>query len=200
MLNNETEIYQSLKGMIDSYSSISNESFVGIQNCSKIREIRKNTIFTAAGKIPQSFGYIHSGLMRAYITDEKGNEYNKIFFPERTFPGSMVALLNQSESFFSIETLELTTVVEIDQKAYRRLLFEKEDLKTFHIIYLERNWVIEKEKREVSLIQESATERYIHFCKENPLLKNRIQDYHIASHLGITPTQLSRIKKTLKNG
>ncbi len=46
----------------------------------------------------------------------------------------------------------------------------------------------------MSLIATDATERYALFQKEFPELENHIAQYHIASYLGITPTQLSRIR------
>lgn len=196
-MKSDFEIYSSLRKTINSYSPVTEETFNGIVKNSKIRNLEKGNTFTYIGRIPATFGYVYRGLLRAFITDENGTEYNKIFFHENTFPGSMVALLTHTESDFAIMALEQTTIIEINQKAYRQLLFEKDDLKTFHIIYLERNWVIEKEKREVSLVQETATERYLKFCRKYPKLTKRIPDYHIASHIGVTPTQLSRVKKSL---
>jgi len=51
-----------------------------------------------------------------------------------------------------------------------------------------------KEKREIELVTLDATERYIIFQSEHPNLENLIPQYHIASYLGVTPTQLSRIR------
>jgi len=41
----------------------------------------------------------------------------------------------------------------------------------------------------------NATERFKKLKKEKPTIENLIKQYHIASYLNITPTQLSRIKK-----
>ena len=72
------------------------------------------------------------------------------------------------------------------------------DLKDFYIAYLEQNWVIEKECIEVALILEDATQRYLKYLEKYPNIEKRVAQHHIASHLGITPTQLSRIRKNLK--
>jgi hypothetical protein len=53
---------------------------------------------------------------------------------------------------------------------------------------------VRKEKREIELVTLEAKERYAIFQKEHPKLEQRIPQYHIASYLGITPTQLSRIR------
>ena len=50
------------------------------------------------------------------------------------------------------------------------------------------------EKREVEIVLLEANKRYAIFKKEYPQLEQLIPQYHIASYLGITPTQLSRIR------
>jgi hypothetical protein len=86
-------------------------------------------------------------------------------------------------------------LIEIDFLAYRRLLLEYDDLKLFQIYYLEKNWLLDKDEREISLVQLDASARYQQFMSDFPRLVERLPQYHIASHLGITPTQLSRIRK-----
>jgi CRP-like cAMP-binding protein len=151
----------------------------------------------SAGNIPQSYAYVYQGLIRCFACDENGKEYNKIFFDEGMFPGAMTALLTSSESMLSFETIEDTLIIEINFSAYRKLMIEKSDLKLFQIYYLEKNWLLAKDSREIEIVQDDATDRYLRFIDESPALVNRLAQYHIASHLGITPTQLSRIRKNL---
>jgi hypothetical protein len=53
---------------------------------------------------------------------------------------------------------------------------------------------VKKEKREIELVTLEVKERYAIFQKEHLNLEQLIPQYHIASYLGITPTQLSRIR------
>jgi hypothetical protein len=94
--------------------------------------------------------------------------------------------------------LEDCTLIYIDFEKYKELINKYNEFKTFYINYLEKNWVIVKEKNEISLILDDATRRYENFIKNNPNIENRVALHHIANHLGITPTQLSRIRKKLK--
>jgi CRP-like cAMP-binding protein len=190
--------FNSLKATIDSYSPLSVETWHALRKVCKWVNVSANDILYKSGDIPETFSYVHIGIVRAFICDEEGNEYNKRFFSEGAFPGAMVALLLSEPSTFTIEALEDSQLILINHKEYRKLLDNYLDLQRYHIQYLERNWLINQEKREVSLIQESATLRYQHFLAENPHLDKRIALFHIASHLGITPTQLSRIRKKLK--
>lgn len=53
------------------------------------------------------------------------------------------------------------------------------------------------EKKQLEMALMDATERYLIFKEEHPGLEDLIPQYHIASYLGISPTQLSRIRKNL---
>lgn len=86
-------------------------------------------------------------------------------------------------------------IVEIDFKGYRNILLTQTDLKLFHIHYLEKHWLLAKDAREVEIVQEDATQRYQRFMQDYASISKRLPQYLIASHLGITPTQLSRIRK-----
>lgn len=189
--------YEKLKVVIESYTPISNESYSILLNISRVRYVKKGDYLCHLGDVSKELIFVVDGLLRAYIIDVKGNEYNKNFFLENNFAGSMVSLLTKEPSCFEIEALEDSTLIMIDFEQFRKFLLEKDDLKLFQIYYLEKNWLIKKEAREVALVQKSATERYQEFIKEYPTLETRVAQYLIASHLGITPTQLSRIRKSL---
>ena len=159
--------------------------------------IKKNDYLCQISEVPTFFSYVSFGLLRAFILDEKGNEYNKNFFEEGSFPGSMVALLTNQPSNFAVQALENSQLIHIDFKKYRELLLKYDDLKLYQIHYLEAHWLIHKDAREVAIIQNDADERYEEFKENFPRLESRLPQYHIASHLGITPTQLSRIRKRI---
>ncbi|MCB9656437.1 MAG: Crp/Fnr family transcriptional regulator [Sandaracinaceae bacterium] len=164
--------------------------------CRPVR-LSKGAFYCAPGEEPKEFGYVLHGLLRGYVGDDHGAEYNKVFFDEGTFPGSMVALLRGLPSRVAIQALEPTRMISIDFTGYRALLRERPDLMWFQIRYLEENWLLAKEPREVALVQEDAASRYARFLRDAPRLAQRLPLYHVASHLGITPTQLSRLRRSL---
>lgn len=187
-----------LKLKIESYAPISVESWFLIESLIQFQELEKDEILLRNGQIAKNIHFVCKGALRAYVTDYDGNIYNKNIFLESDFAGSTVSYLLSAPSNFTLEALENTTLISIDYKKYRQLIDNNIDLKNFYIAYLENNWVIEKEKREVSLVMENATERYLKLLSKHPNIDQRIQQLHLASHLGITPTQLSRIRKELK--
>jgi CRP-like cAMP-binding protein len=190
--------FSELKLKFESYSSISNESWSLIESIIKFQELEKDEILLRNGQIAKNIHFVCKGALRAYVTDYEGNIYNKNIFLETDFAGSTVSYLLSTPSNFTIEAMEDTVIINLNYKKYRQFIENNIDLKNFYIAYLENNWVIEKEQREVSLVMENATERYLKLRSKYPNIDQRIQQLHLASHLGITPTQLSRIRKDLK--
>ncbi|MEH6535655.1 MAG: Crp/Fnr family transcriptional regulator [Psychroserpens sp.] len=187
-----------LKLKLESYAPISNESWALIESIITFQKLEKDEILLRNGQIARNIHFVCEGALRAYVTDYDGNIYTKNIFLETDFAGSTVSYLLGTPSNFTLEALENTTLISLDYKKYRHFIDNNIDLKNFYIAYLENNWVIEKEQREVSLVMENATERYLKLLSKHPNIDQRIQQLHLASHLGITPTQLSRIRKELK--
>ncbi|WP_308364908.1 MULTISPECIES: Crp/Fnr family transcriptional regulator [unclassified Microbulbifer] len=195
---NKTDLaFSALRNALSSYYPLSEETWSAFKAICKYREPQKSEILYLAGEVPATFSFVYSGLFRVFTVDNKGNEYNKNFFDEGKFPGAMTALLKSEPSEFTIEALEDSAIIEIHFQRFRQLLLERDDLKMFQIHYLERNWLLAKDAREVEIVQEDAAQRYRRFLREFPTLAGRLPQYHIASHLGITPTQLSRVRKNL---
>ncbi|WMN60732.1 hypothetical protein NI389_04800 [Pseudoalteromonas xiamenensis] len=114
------------------------------------------------------------------------------------FPGCMSALLQAAPTLLAIEALEDCVLVEIDFKLFRSALLTKPDLMIYQINYLETHWLLEKEQKEIEYLQFDAKQRYLAFLNTHKPIISRLTQYHIASYLGITPTQLSRVRKELK--
>jgi len=102
-------------------------------------------------------------------------------------------MLSNTPNIFTITALENTTVLEYDFLEFRKLALTHIDIAAFYIAYMELHWIIEKEPLEISLRYDTANKRYDDFLKKYPNLVKRLKKHHIASYLGITPTQLSRI-------
>ena len=193
------EAFTHLEQTLNKYAPLSPQALKRYFSACQYTHIAKGTTLYAIGEIPSSFAFIHKGLMCAYLIDEEGNEFNKNFFAEGRFPGSMSALLNNETSFLAIEALEDSEIIIIDFKQFRFELFADNELMAFHINYLEQHWLLEKEPKEIGYLQHEAKQRYLMFLDKYESILSRLPQYHIASYLGITPTQLSRIRKDLNN-
>ncbi|SDI97378.1 Crp/Fnr family transcriptional regulator [Chryseobacterium jejuense] len=179
---------------INSYYPLSEDTTSAMMAICSEEQYKKGDLLLESGSMARYYYFIQSGLIGYYTTDEEGNSIYKIFFEENSFVASTSAIIKNEPSDFNIIALEDCKVIKYPVKAYRELLEKHHDLALFHIRYLEKNWVVKKEPLEVSLKYETAKQRY-HLLLENESLHNRLKQNQIASYLGITPTQLSRIKK-----
>ncbi|SOD13006.1 Crp/Fnr family transcriptional regulator [Pedobacter xixiisoli] len=187
-----------LKTYLSSYSVISQTSFELIKSLIKFQQLSKNEILIVEGEIARNIYFLAIGAIRAYSSDADGHTYNKNLFLKNRMVGSMVSSLLQKPSTFTLQALDECTLLSINFSNFKQLINQNEDLKNYYIAYLEKDWVIAKEQREVSLVMDNAAIRYHKLQAEHPDIDQQISLHHIASHLGITPTQLSRIRKALK--
>jgi len=80
-----------------------------------------------------------------------------------------------------------------DYKALTQLYDKHTDLERLSRKIAEY-YFIEKEKKELEIILLDASQRYIIFQNDFPNLEQLIAQFHIASYLGVSATQLSRIR------
>lgn len=190
--------YEQFRNVCKQYYDFNDESFEELKNITFLKEVKKGEILLDNYSKAKYIYFICKGILRTYYLGENDEIYTKNLFSENYFSASKVSLLTKEDSYLNIEALEDCTLIFIDFEKYKKLIEKYNEFKTFYINYLEKNWVIIKEKNEISLILDDATTRYENFIKNNPNIENRIAKHHIANHLGITPTQLSRIRKKLK--
>ncbi|SHF96322.1 Crp/Fnr family transcriptional regulator [Chryseobacterium sp. OV279] len=181
---------------INSYYPLSAETVEALINICTEEKFSKNDLLQEAGTAARYYYFIKSGLVGYYTVDEQGDSVYKIFFEEKSFAASTAAVIKDKPSDFNIVALEDCSVIKYPAKAFRELINRYHDLALFQIHYLEKNWVVKKEPLEISLKHETAKRRYLQLL-QNKHLHDRLKQHHIASYLGITPTQLSRIKKEI---
>eukprot|EP01012_Entosiphon_sulcatum_P065858 TRINITY_DN94873_c0_g1_i1.p1 TRINITY_DN94873_c0_g1~~TRINITY_DN94873_c0_g1_i1.p1 ORF type:complete len:193 (-),score=25.46 TRINITY_DN94873_c0_g1_i1:148-726(-) len=183
---------------IRTYYNISAQAEFAFKNLLRFKKYSKNENFVSMGQQPKKIAFVVSGLFsQNYITDE-GNLVIKYFFPEQRLAASLSAMLAGKPSMFYITAIEETDVIEYDFFEFKKLFTQFPDLALFYINYTELHWIIEKEPLEVTFRTETAAKRYDDFLQKYPNLVKRLKKHHIASYLGITPTQLSRIFLTNK--
>ncbi|MBA4168448.1 MAG: Crp/Fnr family transcriptional regulator [Chitinophagaceae bacterium] len=183
---------------INTFEKLSAESVSAWEKIMTKRRIKKNEFFVKEGQITRTAAFVSTGLLSQYCVSENGDVITKRFFPKNYFVASMSALLTQSPSMFYIKAHENTSIIEYNFYDFRELAERHKDISSVYIKYLERHWVVEKEPFEISLRSDPAKKRYIEFLKAYPSLDSRLKQHEIASYLGITPTQLSRIRSEME--
>ncbi len=161
-------------------------------------ELKKNDYFAKDGEFSRKIAFITAGVMRAFFRDPSGNEYNKTFFTPFNFVAAYSSITSKQKNLINIQCLTDCTIQVADHGRITSLYNEYPKFERLARIFAEYKFAI-KEKREVELVTLEAKERYEIFRREYPDLEQIINQYHIASYLGITPTQLSRIRAKSKS-
>lgn len=187
------------KKAVQAYQNLSEEAMAAFLAIATPQTIQKGSIFLQQGQVPKSYAYIDRGLFSYFHTFENGDVIIKKFFSENSFIASTAALIQEKPSPFAIKALEETQILVYQNIDFRLLIKKFPEIAFFHINYLEKNWVVAKEPLEIDLKYENATIRYEQFQQEYKNIESRLKQHQIASYLGITPTQLSRIRKKIKN-
>jgi CRP-like cAMP-binding protein len=178
---------------IRSYYPISAQAELAWTRLLEQKTYKKGENFISEGDYPKKIAFVCQGLFSQYFTLDNGDVVTKYFFPENRLAASVSAMLTNTASIFTITAIEPTTVLIYDFSEFKKLFSGHPDIALFYIRYMEQHWIIEKEPLEISMRADTAKTRYDEFLQKYPELVKRLKKHHIASFLGVTPTQLSRI-------
>lgn len=156
-------------------------------------QLKKEEYLAIEGRVETKLAFINSGVLRAFFRGADGKEYNKTFFDAATFVGTYNSLITGNPNNINIQALTDCSLLTVDYKQLVGLYDKHPMLERMARIIAETIFVV-KEKREIELVTLDATQRYQIFKQEHPTLENLIPQYHIASYLGVSATQLSRIR------
>lgn len=163
---------------------------------SKFHEVSmsKGDVLAGKGEYSRKIAFVLQGVLRAYYSNDKGDEYNKTFFQESTFVGAYSSLITGEINKIDIDCLTDSVLLVAEYRDLVKLYDAYPGIERMARMLAER-FFVQKEKREIELVTLDAKQRYAIFQNEHPGLEQVIPQYHIASYLGVTPTQLSRIRR-----
>lgn len=194
MIDRERE-FEKFRTAIESVCPLQPGAWNDLSKLLTLKQYKKSEYLSKEGEMAYNAVYLLDGIVRVFYRNKDGAEYNKTFFIPGMFPTPLTALLTGAPNLINFQALSDCNTVELDFNKFKELFKKYPSLNSFMRMVLEFEW-IKKERHDIQMVTNSAAENYQIFLKEYPGLEQLIPQYHIASYLGITPIQLSRIRST----
>ncbi len=184
----------SFQKYINTFSPISKSSWQEFKTILHTKSVPAGTVLCKYNSHPVNVYYSKSGYGRAFSLDKEGNEFNIIIYPPHRFMASMSALSQNFRANLEVQCLTDCDIIYFKYKELIKLVEKNDEFCKFYRKALEY-YLLKLERSNIRYVTSNATERYLLLKAEAPNIEKHIAQYHIASHLGITPIQLSRIRK-----
>jgi len=185
-----------LEKFFNNLTPISSESWNSVKGLFTSKILKKGDYFIKEGQIAKEIGFLDEGIIRAFYRSNEGIEYNKHFFINPCFIGGYASLITGRPNKINQQALTDCKIQTTGFADIKALYHSCRDLEKAARILAEQ-FFVQKEQREIEIVLLDAEKRYQIFKKQFPQLEQQIPQYHIASYLGITPTQLSRIRSKI---
>ncbi|PZU85855.1 MAG: Crp/Fnr family transcriptional regulator [Chryseobacterium sp.] len=184
------------KKFFNMLTPISKESMKAFSDLFIQKELKKGDYFVTDGEVAKEIAFLEAGIIRAFYRNNLGVEYNKHFFFNPCFIGGYSSLITGLPNQIIQQALTDCSLQVARFSEVEDLYKDYPDIERAARILAEL-FFVQKEQREIEIVLLDADERYKMFQKDFPHLEQLIPQYHIASYLGVTPTQLSRIRKKI---
>ncbi|WP_103069505.1 Crp/Fnr family transcriptional regulator [Aquimarina sediminis] len=155
----------------------------------------KKATLLRVGQIEKHLSFIEKGSIRFFIPKEE-NDITFGFYFENQFISAYNSFITQTPSTYQTETLTETILWKITHKDLQEI-YNQTEIGNKIGRKIAENIFLTKSKREQSLLNDTAEERYIKLLTEQPYLIRKIPLKYLASYIGITPQALSRIRKRI---
>lgn len=197
-LNPNTAVYyDQLLAFIRQKTALSLAEFEEIKAVHHHRFVPKHTVMWRQGGTCNELGFLCKGLTRSYFLDEKGREVTRRLAVEDNLINAYGAYVFERPSEESIITEEDCHLLVISREDDMRLQQEMEAYRLYRIRIAEQ-MMIGALRFLDGFLANDASFRYRRMVKFSPEIFERVPLKHIASLIGVTPTQLSRIRAKWK--
>lgn len=159
------------------------------------QEFPKKHILLKTGQTEDYLSFIETGVIRYYIP-KIGNDLTLAFVFANSFASAYDSFLTRTPSAYQADTLTKTTLWRLNHNDLQTIYNETEIGNKIGR-FASEDLFLKKFKRELSLLNETAEQRYLNLFTEQPKLLEKIPLKYIASYIGVTPQALSRIRKRI---
>lgn len=159
------------------------------------QEFPKKTVILKTGQVENYLSFVETGIIRHYFPKDD-HDLTFAFAFNNGFVSAYDSFLTRSPSVYQLQTLTPTTLWRLTYQDLQDIYAETAIGQTIGRFACE-DLFLKKSKRELSLLNDPAEQRYLNLFTEQPHLIRQIPLKYIASYIGITPQGLSRIRRRI---
>ena len=183
-----------LKNYLESICNIKPDEMDELLGLFRPASLKKNSFFAREGAYCNQVAFLKQGVVRAFFVNEDGKEYTKQFFMAPSIIGAYTSILTKQANRIAQQALTDCEILVANYGDIEQLYTKYHSLERLGRRIAEY-YFLEKEQKELEMGLLDADKRYEILKNRFPGIESQIPQYHIASYLGISATQLSRIRK-----
>ena len=158
-------------------------------------ELPKKHVLLKVGQVEDHLSFVEKGIIRSFIPKEE-HDLTFAFAFDNNFVSGYDSFLTRTPSTYQVETLTKTTLWRLTHDDLQ-VIYHETEIGNAIGRQASEDLFLKKSKRELSLLDKTAEQRYLDLFTERPELIEKIPLKYIASYIGVTPQALSRIRKRI---
>lgn len=172
--------------------SFTPEEFAYVSSHFTSRKFRKHQFLVQQGSPVSNDFFVVKGLVKSSFTNEQGKEHILQLAMEDWWISDYLAYFNQTDATLDITCIEDVEVLCLSLANREKLCSELHQIEHFFRKKSNAGYIA-LQKRILSLMSQSAGERYNDLLQTYPTLAQRLPKTLLASYLGVSRETLSRL-------
>ena len=184
-----------LRNHIEEIIELTDSEFSEVYSVFYKKNYKKKSFLIKSGEIVKSEFFVLKGCLKSFTHDEEGKEHIIQFATENWWISDYIAHAQQDKSTICVQALEDCEVLELSYED-REALCKKFHKMEYFFRKKSNAGYVALQKRVLSLLKNSAKERYELLLSQYPQLFQRVSKTLIAHYLGLSRETLSRLSKS----
>ncbi|MDP4247948.1 MAG: Crp/Fnr family transcriptional regulator [Bacteroidota bacterium] len=160
----------------------------------KRRKTPRNEYLLKEGSVCNESHIIEEGITRSYIYDHEGMDVTTTFCTKQMFTSDLLSFFKRTPAKENIQALTDCQTWYITYDDMQESFHGIPEFREFGRLNIINQYGI-LQQRMLSMLQQTAEQRYSELVHGNPEILQHAPLKYIATYLGITDTSLSRIRK-----
>ena len=187
-------MFETFAAYLTEKAGLNNEELKLVKDAFVEKKLRKRQYLLQEGDVSHYNSFVAKGCLRLYRVGHDGSEHILRFAIENWWMSDYESYNSGDPSKCNIDALEDTEILLIKKESFDALCNVIPKLKAFKDNLDARSYTA-SQNRILSIISETAEEKYDSFMKSYPHIYSRVPLHMIAAYLGVSRETLSRIRR-----